>query len=1279
MKNSEFISHDSDLSTRRLVFRRLLTDWRLMLSVFLGIMVATLLMSAAPVYLDALERQSINSAVESALARDGEVYFSITSRSNFIPLEEREIERTGAALDQAVSASVAEIHTGTERHLRTPFYAVVLPVHPSREGRGGDTPSPQPSPSRERGNEEGERRSDEGDSLPESPVEGLIQSYTGLEGYVTVVEGRGQAQDLPLREAALRGTQGPMVEALVSAATAAEFGGLVPGDVLVVAPSLDSPRKVSVRIAGLIEATDPEDPYWQGDAESFLFPRVPNAEGEVTPNSPPALGMFVSQDVLSGAVGTAFPGASVNSTWYSGVDTTVLKGWSKAEMRARMELLKEELSILLPGSTAFSGIDIMLVRFGRRSFLSSVPLLLLLAVLGVAVLYFLFMIVSYLAPNRESDVALFRSRGVSTWRLLRLYLAEGAILTVVATAIAPFVALLVVWLAGLLPYFEHITGGRPLPVYPNWMPFAAAGVAGLLCLVIFVVPGVLGARSGLIIHRLRSSRPPSMPLAQRFYIDVGFLLVGGILFWELQARGELVSGSLFGEQDVNEALLIAPALFLAAVGLMFFRVFPMFIRYVSGESLGLVHLATAVTVPVLAGAIAFDYVRAGDPTGWLPQGAAIAVFGGAYWLSARSRERVSNPPLRPLMRALTRSLWIAVQVAAVAWFAYTSPPHPDQPAGVFVGSIGLLCLVPAQLLFYALAEFARRAPVWVSMSMWHMARNPIQYSWLVLLLVLAGGIGVLATTVGATLDRSYDERVRYTVGADIRVLELDSYLGRRDGRVEETFGSVPGVESISVAHRARGRIGAGQMGSGFRFLAVDTDTFVNIGAWYRDDFFEGTLEQTLATLKVEEPARSIEIPEGSRQVRMWVYPESFYPLVFLWIVLEDANGRTDTLTFGKMPDPAGWRMVSAEIPESLAHPIRVISIQLNEPGFGATATAGSVSFDDVEAVSESGEITLIEGFEDSFEWIPLATSELGTEEVEWVSDEVHSGGGAARFTFGKETNVGLRGIYRSAGHGFIPAVASRTFSENTGAGVNNALLVNLPGGVVPVVVTGIVDYFPTLDPARGGFLIFDMDTLLGYMDALNPTGAASVNEIFVRVAPGADADVFQEMSRMVRARGDAVGLEEQLAAQEIDPLISAGWRTIALVALGVIMFISGLGYVVYLLAFAERSVGEMGSLRSLGFSRVQTIALIGLEHMLIALIGLGVGTWAGFQMSRMMVASVAVTDSGGRVLPPFILTTNWVVMGSLYAALVTVFVVALLTFGGRVLSIDLRRLSRMEN
>ena len=65
-------------------------------------------------------------------------------------------------------------------------------------------------------------------------------------------------------------------------------------------------------------------------------------------------------------------------------------------------------------------------------------------------------------------------------------------------------------------------------------------------------------------------------------------------------------------------------------------------------------------------------------------------------------------------------------------------------------------------------------------------------------------------------------------------------------------------------------------------------------------------------------------------------------------------------------------------------------------------------------------------------------------------------------------------------------------------------------------------------------------------------------------------------------------------------------------------------------------------------------------------------------MSGMIVSAVTVTDGGGRVLPPFILTTNWAFMGPLYAAMIAVFVIALLTLGRRVLTLDLRRLSRME-
>ena len=45
-------------------------------------------------------------------------------------------------------------------------------------------------------------------------------------------------------------------------------------------------------------------------------------------------------------------------------------------------------------------------------------------------------------------------------------------------------------------------------------------------------------------------------------------------------------------------------------------------------------------------------------------------------------------------------------------------------------------------------------------------------------------------------------------------------------------------------------------------------------------------------------------------------------------------------------------------------------------------------------------------------------------------------------------------------------------------------------------------------------------------------------------------------------------------------------------------------------------------------------------------------------MSRMMVSAVAITDGGGYVLPPYILTTNWLFMGPLYLAMIAVFVIA---------------------
>lgn len=88
--------------------------------------------------------------------------------------------------------------------------------------------------------------------------------------------------------------------------------------------------------------------------------------------------------------------------------------------------------------------------------------------------------------------------------------------------------------------------------------------------------------------------------------------------------------------------------------------------------------------------------------------------------------------------------------------------------------------------------------------------------------------------------------------------------------------------------------------------------------------------------------------------------------------------------------------------------------------------------------------------------------------------------------------------------------------------------------------------------------------------------------------------------------------------------------------------------------------------------------LLGAEHLVIATIGLAVGTLAGFSMSSIMVSAVAVTEEGAPVIPPFILTTNWVFMGPIYVALTAIFVGALLWLARSVTRVKLHEMTRLE-
>ena len=79
--------------------------------------------------------------------------------------------------------------------------------------------------------------------------------------------------------------------------------------------------------------------------------------------------------------------------------------------------------------------------------------------------------------------------------------------------------------------------------------------------------------------------------------------------------------------------------------------------------------------------------------------------------------------------------------------------------------------------------------------------------------------------------------------------------------------------------------------------------------------------------------------------------------------------------------------------------------------------------------------------------------------------------------------------------------------------------------------------------------------------------------------------------------------------------------------------------------------------------------LIIIEHLLVALVGIAVGVGSGLYVSRIAVNSMTFTQTGGRLLPPFVLDTNWIPIGFLAALVATVVIVAIVN-----IIIDYRRL-----
>tara|TARA_Y100000590_G_C15651006_1_gene988737 strand:- start:369 stop:1679 length:1311 start_codon:yes stop_codon:yes gene_type:complete len=435
------------------------------------------------------------------------------------------------------------------------------------------------------------------------------------------------------------------------------------------------------------------------------------------------------------------------------------------------------------------------------------------------------------------------------------------------------------------------------------------------------------------------------------------------------------------------------------------------------------------------------------------------------------------------------------------------------------------------------------------------------------------------------------------------------------------------------------------------------------------------MESLMSEISHEVLIPALKIPEGSTEIGLNVKPNSNFPLISLWLILRDADNKYKIVTLGK-PEPYQWSKRKVPIPDSLSQPIQLVSIQLSEPGLGASGTPGNIFFDDL-FVTMSGKEVLIENFETYSNWSVIPTAIGSSDSISLIEGASVSGRHGFSYDFGKEMNNGIRGLYWAEYGSYLPVLVSRSFINDSGFTVDDYLLMNISQALVAGKIVGELDFYSTLDPNLGAFLISNLDPLIYFSSLIDIHKRDSVSEIFITLHDFG-ANTVPNIEDKIGTGSEIQTTKTLLEDLDNDPLVSTGWRLMTMVSILVSIYIAVIGYFIHMVFLSNQIKSRMGTLRSMGMTLAQSFKMIFVEQVFLILIGIGLGSCTGILMTRLMVSEVMTSATGRPVIPPPITSIDFAPLIISAVVFFILFTLMVIWISFHFFKINLGTLSRLE-
>ncbi|MDP6101953.1 MAG: hypothetical protein QF579_01390, partial [Dehalococcoidia bacterium] len=548
-----------------IALRRTISNWRLEIVLFLGMILAVSLMSSGVIFSDLLEEAALRRTLDQATPEQAN--FTIRTYNGLedfsLVAEQDSIYRNGLAI--------------VDQHVRTPFQpylkdqALLFQTLPFFfEGR---PQLEQPDAVRPRGK---------------------ISHMTGLfPDRAEIVQGRWPYSEGPVS------LDDPLEVAIdVTGSELLQLGADDEMEILLAVGGV-SETSIKVRIVGLFQRVDPSNEFWYGVGRTFS-----HTEDQVA-----IVPLFTTEDAILQYVGQSYSGSYTDVKWFFYLNRPEIRAGDVGPIQDTILQVENDVRRNLQNASTTIELDNLLTPYQEQILLARIPLYLMISLTTGILIYYLALVSSLVVKSRSSETSILKSRGITTPQMGLLALVEGLLLATPAVVLGPILAVSISRILGrVFVEMDVGSGSVPVPLSPQAFLLGAGGA--LLAVGVLTVSTLMASRQGMVEFRQASARPPRAPFIHRSYLDILALALIGLIWWQIQTRGSFLVRSLgTGDLEVDISLLLGPLLGLLALGLLVMRFFPLAVSLVARimESVGPVWLVQGLRRvsrdPIMPGAL----------------------------------------------------------------------------------------------------------------------------------------------------------------------------------------------------------------------------------------------------------------------------------------------------------------------------------------------------------------------------------------------------------------------------------------------------------------------------------------------------------------------------------------------------------------------------------------------------------------------------------------------------------------------------------------------------